>query len=48
MGGVEDEMHDEAEQENEETPLWGRGKNIYYQNKEVAFHLIICLTFILL
>jgi len=46
MGGVEDEMHDEAEQEKEE--MWGRGKNIYYQNKEVAFHLIICLTFILL
>lgn len=34
MGGVEDEMHDEAEQETEERPLWGRGKNIYYQNKE--------------
>ncbi|WMV56304.1 hypothetical protein MTR67_049689 [Solanum verrucosum] len=32
MGGVEDEMHDEAEQEKEE--MWGRGKNIYYQNKE--------------
>lgn len=45
MGGVEDEMHDEAEQETEERPLWGRGKNIYYQNKEVPFHLIICLTF---
>lgn len=42
MGGVEDQMHDEAEQEKEEGPLWGRGKNIYYQNKEVAFHLIIC------
>ncbi|KAK4709505.1 hypothetical protein R3W88_030430 [Solanum pinnatisectum] len=34
MGGVEDEMHDEAEQEKEETSLWGRGKIIYYQNKE--------------
>ncbi|KAM3398711.1 something about silencing protein 10 [Capsicum galapagoense] len=34
MGGVEDQMHDEAEQEKEEGPLWGRGKNIYYQNKE--------------
>lgn len=34
MGGVEDQMHDEAEQEKEEGHLWGRGKNIYYQNKE--------------
>ncbi|KAJ8551846.1 hypothetical protein K7X08_028289 [Anisodus acutangulus] len=34
LGGVEDEMHDEAEEEKEERPLWGRGKNIYYQNKE--------------
>ncbi|OIS96530.1 PREDICTED: something about silencing protein 10 [Nicotiana attenuata] len=35
MGGVEDEMHDEAEEEKEERPLWGRGKNIYYyQDKQ--------------
>lgn len=38
MGGVEDEMHDEAEEEKEERPLWGRGKNIYYyQDKQVGF-----------
>ncbi|TMW93279.1 hypothetical protein EJD97_011917 [Solanum chilense] len=36
MGGVEDEMHDEAEQEKEEKSMWGRGKNIYYQNKETV------------
>ncbi|CAN4119928.1 unnamed protein product [Withania somnifera] len=35
MGGVEDQMH-EAEEEKEEGPLWGRGKNIYYQDKENA------------
>nr|XP_004251254.1 something about silencing protein 10-like isoform X1 [Solanum lycopersicum] len=34
MGGVEDEMHDEAEQEKEEASLWGRAKKSYYQNKE--------------
>ncbi|KAK4709514.1 hypothetical protein R3W88_030439 [Solanum pinnatisectum] len=34
VGGVEDEMHDEAEQEKEETSLWGRRKDSYYQNKE--------------
>ncbi|TMW93285.1 hypothetical protein EJD97_011923 [Solanum chilense] len=34
MGGVEDEMHDEAEEENEEVSLWGRAKKSYYQNKE--------------
>ena len=26
MGGVEDEMHDETEQEKEEKSMWGRGK----------------------
>lgn len=26
MGGVEDEMHDEAEEEKEERPLWGEEK----------------------
>lgn len=49
MGGVEDEMHDEAEEEKEERPLWGRGKNIYYyQDKQVGLCLIIWFIFILL
>ncbi|KAK9288594.1 hypothetical protein L1049_017053 [Liquidambar formosana] len=39
MGGVEDEMHDDAEDEEEKRAVWGRRKNIYYSADNVDFEL---------
>lgn len=39
MGGVEDEMHDEAEDEEDKRAVWGRRKDIYYNADNVDYEL---------
>ncbi|KAI5678343.1 hypothetical protein M9H77_09293 [Catharanthus roseus] len=39
VGGVEDEMHDDAEDEEEKRTVWGRNKNLYYNAENVDYEL---------
>ncbi|XAR62839.1 hypothetical protein NMG60_11017735 [Bertholletia excelsa] len=39
VGGVDDEMHDDAEDEEEKRVVWGRRKNIYYSADNVDYEL---------
>jgi len=35
IGGVEDEMHDEEEEDEDKKAVWGRSKRQYYNADEV-------------
>jgi U3 small nucleolar RNA-associated protein 3 len=39
MGGVEDEMHEDAEDEEEKRTVWGRNKNLYYNAENVDYEV---------
>lgn len=39
MGGVEDEMDDEAEDQEEKRSVWGRNKNLYYNAENIDYEL---------
>ncbi|XP_042516136.1 something about silencing protein 10 [Macadamia integrifolia] len=39
IGGVEDELHDDVEGEDEKKAVWGRGKNMYYDADNVDYEL---------
>ncbi|KAL6976154.1 hypothetical protein U1Q18_024945 [Sarracenia purpurea var. burkii] len=39
VGGVEDEMYDDVEDEEEKRAVWGRRKNIYYSADNVDYEL---------
>lgn len=38
-GGVEDEMHDDAEGDEEHRSVWGRSKNIFYNAENVDYEV---------
>ncbi|KAL5982553.1 hypothetical protein ACLOJK_016626 [Asimina triloba] len=39
FGGVEDEMHDDVEEEEEKRAVWGRTKSLYYSAENVDYEL---------
>lgn len=39
MGGVEDEMDDEAEDKEEKRSVWGRNKNLYYNAENIDYEV---------
>ncbi|XP_010266712.1 PREDICTED: something about silencing protein 10 [Nelumbo nucifera] len=39
IGGVEDEMHDDVEEEEDKKAVWGRRKNLYYSADNVDYEL---------
>lgn len=36
IGGVEDELHNEAEEDEDQKAVWGRSKRQYYNADEVS------------